>query len=138
MDNKHFVSRSIQTSILFAVILFPFLSQKFEPVVVWGFLSGVLLSAGNFYLIASLAKMLFTPLAAFDPSRGKVLFYAGLKFPIFYAIFVFLLGQLHFSTGALMVGFLVPFVVVTLKSIRSMYVTRLAQDRDYGSSARTA
>ncbi|MEK7285708.1 MAG: hypothetical protein AAB035_00190 [Nitrospirota bacterium] len=134
MDDKKFISRSIQTAILFSVALFPFLSQKFEPAIVWGFFSGVLLSVGNLHLIAMLAAMFFSPRASGSLSPRKVFFYASLKLPIFYAILIFLLNVLHFSVVAVMAGFSVVLLVVILKSIGSM----LLGWRDYARTSRAA
>jgi hypothetical protein len=118
MDDRTFVSRSIKTALIAGAIVFIFVAQKVPLPVVWGGALGILASVSNLYLLSLIAKTLLIPPAHFSNDQKRMaIFYATLKFPIFYGLLVFILYKTDISLYALMAGFSFPLLVMTLKSV---------------------
>jgi hypothetical protein len=118
MDDRTFVSRSIKTALIAGAIVFVFVVQKVPLPVVWGGVLGILASVSNLYLLSLIAKTLLIPPAHFSNDQKRMaIFYATLKFPIFYGLLVFILYKTDISLYALMAGFTFPLLVMTLKSV---------------------
>lgn len=121
-----FLSRVRRTSVITTLILYPVLATYLGIGFGTGWLIGCAWSLSNLHAIGLLVRALCT-----DGERQglRITLLAVLKVPAFYAVGFLLLWIGWFPISALLVGFLWPFFVITMKALG-----RLALGMDRGST----
>lgn len=106
------IDRTIQLSWVMGAVLFVFLSPYSPILVTWGVSIGVFLSGLNLWILRSLFRSVFE-----GSSKVKTVSYLGMKFPLFYGLLLLVLTFIPISLGAFFIGFILPFIVIVLKTV---------------------
>lgn len=108
----NFIDRTIQLSWVTGAVLFVFLTPYSPIPVTWGVSIGVFLSGLNLWILRTLFGSIFE-----GSSKVKTVSYLGMKFPIFYGLLLLVLVFIPVSLGAFFIGFILPFIVIVLKTV---------------------
>lgn len=109
----NFIDRTIRVSWIVGAILFVFLTPLSPVSITWGVGAGVFLSGMNLWILQGLFGSFF--LSGF--SKKKMIAYLGMKFPLFYGLLILVVTRTPVSFEAFSIGFILPFVVMVLKSL---------------------
>jgi len=117
----NFIDRTIRISGVVGAVLFVFLTPYYPAAVTWGFLIGVALSGLNLWTLQSLFGSILR-----GSSKAKAASYLGIKFPLFYGLLLSVLYFISISHEAFFVGFVLPFVVIVLKTVGQVALEKSA------------
>lgn len=117
--DRDFITRTLRTSTLLALILFPFGLYYFGFYPSLAIFSGFVWGLLNLMLISGLVRSTLRPEGA---NAGRAVALILIKFPLLYAAGYFLLKVPVFEPAQLMIGFTSILVIMLLKVLGRLFL----------------